>query len=131
MSPQRVQRRRTKGSKMPEGAIYVGRPTKYGNPFRIGGLIRDPGYSGGPAHPYDGPFGEGVYDGFEVRRVRDAADATDLFAAYVEAHDEWPPDVIRRELGGRDLACWCPLPAPGEPDHCHAAVLLSLANTPA
>jgi hypothetical protein len=30
---------------------------------------------------------------------------------------------VRRELGGRDLACWCP---PGEP--CHADVLLEVAN---
>ena len=32
------------------------------------------------------------------------------------------------ELAGRNLACWCPLPARGEPDICHAAVLLELAN---
>jgi hypothetical protein len=32
-TPRRVQRSRTKGWKMPEGAIYVGRPTKWGNPF--------------------------------------------------------------------------------------------------
>lgn len=33
--PKRIQRKRTKGWKMPEGAVYVGRPTKWGNPFRI------------------------------------------------------------------------------------------------
>jgi hypothetical protein len=35
---------------------------------------------------------------------------------------------LRRDLAGRDLMCWCPLPEPGQPDHCHAAVLLKLAN---
>ncbi len=35
---------------------------------------------------------------------------------------------VRTELAGKDLACWCPLPAPGETDHCHAAVLIELAN---
>lgn len=35
MSPQRIQRRRTKGWRMPEGAVYVGRGTKWGNPFRV------------------------------------------------------------------------------------------------
>lgn len=35
MSPQRIQRRRTKGWRAPEGAIYVGRGTKWGNPWRI------------------------------------------------------------------------------------------------
>jgi hypothetical protein len=32
------------------------------------------------------------------------------------------------ELRGHNLACWCPLPAPGEADICHAAVLIALAN---
>jgi hypothetical protein len=32
------------------------------------------------------------------------------------------------ELRGRNLACWCSLPAEGEPDICHAAVLLEIAN---
>jgi hypothetical protein len=32
------------------------------------------------------------------------------------------------ELRGHNLACWCPLPKPGQPDHCHAAVLLEVAN---
>lgn len=27
-------------------------------------------------------------------------------------------------LRGKNLACWCPLPEPGTPDLCHAAVLL-------
>jgi hypothetical protein len=39
----RIQRKRTKGWKMPENTVYVGRPTKYGNPYRIGdmGLTRE------------------------------------------------------------------------------------------
>jgi hypothetical protein len=33
----------------------------------------------------------------------------------------------RRELAGAQaLACWCKLPAEGEPDKCHADVLLEL-----
>jgi hypothetical protein len=32
-------------------------------------------------------------------------------------------EVIRRELGGKNLACWCPLN-----QQCHADVLLELAN---
>lgn len=32
-APRRIQRRRTPGWRMPEGAIYVGRPSPYGNPF--------------------------------------------------------------------------------------------------
>jgi hypothetical protein len=32
-------------------------------------------------------------------------------------------EAVRAELGGKDLACWCPLDKP-----CHAEVLLELAN---
>lgn len=32
----RIQRRRTRGWRMPEGAVYVGRGSKWGNPYRIG-----------------------------------------------------------------------------------------------
>lgn len=31
--PERIQRKRTKGWKMPENTVYVGRPTKWGNPY--------------------------------------------------------------------------------------------------
>jgi len=34
--PQRIQRKRTTGWKMPDGAIYVGRPTMWGNRFHVG-----------------------------------------------------------------------------------------------
>ena len=34
--PIRIQRRRTKGWKMPENTIYVGRGSKWGNPYKIG-----------------------------------------------------------------------------------------------
>ncbi len=32
-TPQRIQRKRTKGWTMPANAVYVGRPTIFGNPF--------------------------------------------------------------------------------------------------
>lgn len=46
--PQRIRRSREKGWKMPDGTVYVGRPTKWGNPFRYrgqNGLV-----AFGPAH---------------------------------------------------------------------------------
>ena len=33
--PKRIQRKRTKGWRMPKGAIYVGRPTDFGNPHSL------------------------------------------------------------------------------------------------
>lgn len=32
----RIQRKRTKGWKMPPNTVYVGRPTKWGNPWKVG-----------------------------------------------------------------------------------------------
>lgn len=34
-SPRRIQRQRTKGWRMPEGAVYVGRPSRWGSPFGV------------------------------------------------------------------------------------------------
>jgi hypothetical protein len=35
-TPKRIRRRRSKGWRMPEGAIYVGRGSRWGNPYRVG-----------------------------------------------------------------------------------------------
>ena len=36
ISPQRVQRKRTKGSKLPANTVCVTRGTRWGNPYRVG-----------------------------------------------------------------------------------------------
>jgi hypothetical protein len=36
MTGKRIQRKRTQGWKMPPNTIYVGRPTKWGNPYKVG-----------------------------------------------------------------------------------------------
>jgi hypothetical protein len=49
--PERIQRRRALGWRMPEGAVYVGRPTVWGNPFKFrtyAGLARVPAIDGSP-----------------------------------------------------------------------------------
>ena len=33
--PIRIQRKRTKGWRMPANTVYVGRPSKFGNPFTL------------------------------------------------------------------------------------------------
>jgi hypothetical protein len=86
----RIQRRRTAGWRMPEHALYVGRPTAYGNPFPVA--------------------------------QHNAALAVARFQAWIQIQ----PDLlalVRAELPGRDLACWCPTSAP-----CHADVLLRIAR---
>ena len=48
--PVRIQRSRKKGSQWPAGTVYVGRPTKWGNPFKVeaqngGFVVTHPGLS--------------------------------------------------------------------------------------
>ncbi|WP_431781742.1 DUF4326 domain-containing protein [Streptomyces chumphonensis] len=120
MTPARVQRTRRKGQPgMPRGARYVGRGTRWGNPARI--VYRKD--TGGWHVEHDHGAGLGTWpDPAQARRA-----AVGLYRHHLASHPELV-DAARAELAGRDLACWCPLPAPGEPDHCHAAVLLDIAN---
>lgn len=55
-----------------------------------------------------------------------AADAVEQFRQH--APSRFTAELLA-ELRGKNLACWCALPRPGEPDICHAAVLLYLANS--
>ena len=58
------------------------------------------------------------------RRDADRAEAVAWYLEYLE-DDEELLDLVRQELRGRDLACWCPHDQP-----CHADVLLLAANEP-
>jgi hypothetical protein len=109
--PVRIQRKRSKGWRMPEGAVYVGRPTMWGNTFRV---VR-----GADGEYYlfvrdvctDGPY----------NHKQDAVkDAVRFFDRYMQCK---PPSFFE-PLRGKNLACWCP---PGQT--CHADVLLRLSNT--
>ena len=87
MTPKRIQRKRTKGWRMPEGAIYVGRPTLWGNPF-TGERKR-------------------VVELFE-RYVK-------LALSDNRKHAPWLEDYLA-PLRGHDLACWCPIDQPCHAD---------------
>ena len=66
----------------------------------------------------------GAYDhGLRVVRLEDRQTAADWFRAWVEWTENDISVNVMGVLGGRDLACWCPLDQP-----CHADVLLELAN---
>lgn len=103
--PQRIQRRRTAGWRMPPNTVYVGRPSKWGNPIRIGQRVKL------------------CYQVDTI--VETAAQAVTIFEA--RANDRVAGFVfrrtVRRELRGKNLACWCRLDQP-----CHADVLLEIAN---
>jgi hypothetical protein len=92
---------------MPEGARYVGRPSAWGNPFRAGEPYRFMGLRG---------LVMGVAPDDRAGLVR-------LFEMYIATRRDMF-ERIREELGGRDLACWCPVD-----QRCHADVLLAIANS--
>lgn len=121
--PSRIQRRRTKGWRAPEHAVYVGRPTRFRNPFR---LVEAP--HGGFVVVFSG---NGAGAGTFATKVDARRYATDAFRVWINQPEQADQlRLFRALLHGRNLMCWCPLPADGEPDHCHATVLLRLANTP-
>lgn len=115
--PQRIQRKRTKGWKMPANAVYVGRPTVFGNPVVVN---------------------ERCTAKEAVRAYRGLLTASQTKVAATMVYEDgsraimaglgmivWREKVKRLlpTLRGKDLACWCPLDQP-----CHADVLLRLAN---
>lgn len=126
-------------------AVIVDRRTKWGNPFYVGGpsgLAREPAVSN-PGHSweYEGRItGLGRHDYYHADghvtactiRAMTLDEVVQCFRAMVNGGG-WPLDwmgwsrypkieEIRDELGGKDLACWCPLD-----QKCHADVLLELA----
>ena len=122
MSPVRVQRRRTKGWRTPlcscgcgRPARYVGRGTKWGNPFRVG-------------KPW---FVVSRFPDGSTQYVRQPDLVTPELAVMLYRAASGPVEEVIAELGGHDLSCWCPLEdADGNRVPCHADVLLELGNPP-
>lgn len=126
-APVRIQRQRTKGWRMPENTVYVGRGTKWGNPFRVGDYaVIDTVHVGTPVNGK-------LFQATEHTAIKmDPKMASDLYRIFLSARASnssdgiknmpWWQD-IRREIAGKNLACWCP---PDQP--CHADVLLEIAN---
>lgn len=148
--PRRIQRRRTKGWRMPEGAVYVGRGSKWGNPYKVGeAQVRMPAIGGGEWE-HEGRlhkrsrerhfFCTGTDDrGMPVGTMHQVEDATPeqcvlMYREYLTGADGAVHIGYRSrqgaalheeilQLAGKNLACWCPEDRP-----CHADVLLKLAN---
>ncbi|KAB2976007.1 DUF4326 domain-containing protein [Streptomyces sp. SS1-1] len=123
-TPRRIQRRRTKGWRAPEGARYVGRGTPFGNPWAVVQTNTGTGWAvqwAGHTNQHRPP---GLKDFVPANGQHDAHTlAVELYEIWVHAHPTLP-DRIRRDLAARDLMCWCPPELP-----CHADVLLELANS--
>jgi hypothetical protein len=120
VEPQRIRRQRTKGWKRPEYAVIVDRTSRFGNPFTVEDAIED----------------DPALTDTEARER-----CTSLFEQWLEADiDAGPAQASNRRrariladlhtLTGKDLCCPCPEPDAGQPDHCHAAVLMRWSSDP-
>jgi hypothetical protein len=109
--PKRIQRKRTKGWKMPPNTVYVGRPTKWGNPFKVGDTVKN-------------HFGKE----FLIETTEQAVNCyrnlvlIKLNPGFILGQELFT-EADLSELRGKDLACWCK-----EGEQCHADVLLELCN---
>ena len=106
---ERIQRRRTKGWKMPANAIYIGRPTVFGNPFPLD-LGRNRCLM--------------LYRLYLRRRWKD-------LERYVTIYRIIDLQVLRKKLTdnlsklyGKDVCCWC-----GLDQKCHGDILLKLLES--
>lgn len=107
MTPVRVQRRRAKGWRMPENTVYVGRPTKWGNPFKPGrhGTAKD------------------CVDLYQLAAGGLLCVSTDRSTIDAQKRLQKAVASDLDELRGKSLACFCRTDRP-----CHADVLLAIAN---
>lgn len=109
--PIRIQRKRVKGFKLPPNTVSVTRGTKFGNPFIIGVHVANNHeaveYFEAWINSWAMPYRKGApmvssLDGFEAGLLK---------------------EVIKTQLRGKNLACFCRLDEP-----CHADILLKIAN---
>jgi hypothetical protein len=91
------------------GVIYVGRPTKWGNPYVV------------DVERALDPDGHAVLVKVAVTNFRN-----NLLGRVEDPHFVLPftVDDVKKELRGKTLACWCSLDS-----LCHADVLLEIANS--
>ena len=88
---------------MPDNTIYVGRPTKYGNPFTVGCNASE--------------FSTNLPD-----HVETVEQAIDCFRYWLDLKIWINKDFVK-PLKGKNLACFC-----REGEKCHADILLEVAN---
>lgn len=77
---------------MPEGAVYVGRPTRWGNPWRLA----PDGSVDGARRPDGQPWSM-------------IEDILRWYRGYIVGYmNEWPAEFVNPLRSAAALACWCP-----------------------
>lgn len=107
MMPIRMQRKRSKGWRLPANTVCVTRGTRFGNPFAVGTT---------QMHPLQH---------LGMILVRDNQHATVLFQNWLllSKDGQKMAALIRRELQGKNVACFC-----SPDDYCHGDEILRVAN---
>ena len=109
---------------MPTDTIYVGRPSQWGNPFKVGGFLNAWGAAfiaielGGMTS--DGVhkiYNSGIFD--KPITLKDSLKYYELWIRFRIKRQ----NIDIKKLKGKNLACFCALESP-----CHADILLKLAN---
>lgn len=137
--PIRIQRKRTKGWKMPGDAVSVTRPGPFGNPFPI---CKCTSTSMGKTKDI---WSVGTWNGpalwFRETKDEAAAFAVQAFSAwFMSPRNETLREKAKVALRGKSLACYCrlcPEHAAGKPfgvecaacDPCHSDILLEISNS--
>lgn len=107
----RIQRKRTKGWRMPENAVYVGRPTKWGNPYQVGKMFF--------------PTDELILNPFnpKMEMCKTIEQCLELYKQHLQRELKYER-LDLNELKGKDLACFCSLSC-----KCHADILLEAVSS--
>lgn len=136
--PKRIQLKRTKGWRMPIGAVKVDRNTRWGNPFNFKAsefcwAALSYGCKGDAAGRQEASvraFKQWIEPGYGRRTIlhqeqpKMVGGGSEIALGPEITAGEAPSiEDVQRSLRGKDLACWC---RPGSP--CHADVLLEIAN---
>ncbi len=128
MKPQRIQISRAKGWRKPPNTVVVSRPSKWGNPFKIGIYAMIGDYDRKAVHKFIyivTPFKDVAEREPGRFTLIDSQETAVRFFRRLCEKTNWcklNPRIIS-QLRGKNLACWCKQGTP-----CHADVLLELAN---
>ncbi len=123
MKPVRLQRSRKKGFRLksPNGLpiVYVGRGSKWGNPFYV-----DPEHTL-DTHKFTHNPPEHIGDIFACKTAEEAVRRFSETSVNRRGLFHRPCEVgnIQRELKDKNLCCWCKID-----EICHADILLQIAN---
>lgn len=116
---------------MPPGAVYVGRPSKWGNPWRI--VVER--HRGQTWHHVRHATEDRRIGSFVVPEYARRTATRQFYSDLINDRLPYTVNDVERELAGHHLACWCPPAAllrGGGRDwlglQCHGDVLLEIAN---